>query len=340
MNLLADLTVDDIPEPTDDGGSTETETETPEGTEPEPSAVGPTGDPEQPKAPAEIEPLSDEDLAKLDPAIREQLVKRLDLAREAKRTHDRAFLKLKAREDKFKGRRAQFEQNQQAFNNHTALIRANLDVLRTGDGKAVIQALQQLTGRDAHSIVEEMNLSLVGKRKPDDAVVQLQKRIDAMAKEREAEREEARRGQELSRMERAAEQAKERLVTNARQPTYPLLSQYTADNADEVKEALAHIVTERYHAGNPVSDHEACQILEAHLTKLSRVQAPAQKPVVGAAANGSRSQGTPASRAPAQSLTSHQVSSGSSQREKSQREILEELADDPEVDRFFGGFLS
>lgn len=329
--IIGDLTADDIPEPTDTGDGEPVETDAP--VEGEAAAPEPAG------ATDEVAPITDEQLAKLDPALQAAIRKREELAREAKRQHDRNYLKIKAREDKFKRRATAFGEHERNFNNQVGLIQANLKVLQTGDGKAVLQALQQLTGRDPHPIVEEINLSLLGKRKPDDAVLELRKEIAELKKSQQTEREQQEQQRKSNEAARFVEHRKNELVTLASTDSYPLLSSYTADNQAEVKQALANLVINAHNSGSPISDNEACQILEAHLTKLSKVQAP-QKPVVGTAANGSRSQGTPAARAPAQSLTSQHVSSASSQREMSQSEVFAELADDPDVNRVFGGFLN
>lgn len=345
--IMGELTVEDIPIASDEPAPAETAAaEAPEAGAPAETDEAPA--PEQPTTPADIEPLSDEMLAKLDPAVRDAVNKRLDMAREAKRKHDRAFLKLKHREDKFSTRAEAFRREQAAFNGQVDLIRANLNVLRSGDGKAVLQAIQQLTGRDAHSIVEEMNLTLVGKKKPDDATLELRRELAELKKEREDEKKRLQTEREQADYQRQIAQGKQRLLNHASRATtqggqvaYPLLSAYAAENGEEVSEALANLVIQAYDSGSPMTDHQACLVLEQHLTKLSRVRAPANQPEVGTGtANGSRSQGTPALRAPAQSLTSQHVSGGSAQREMSDRERYAELADDPDVDRLLGGFLN
>lgn len=364
QGLLEEL-VADLPEP--DGGN-EAETTESEGvggagspgvraadgalgTE---DAGGQADDAEAPEAePAEeqdaeaIKPLTDEELGDLPEPTRKAIAARLEQARDSKRTHDKAYLKLKSRESKFNERVQGFNREKHATFALRDQLQASLNILRNGDGKAVLSAIQQLTGRDPHGIVEGINMSIVGKKRPDAETQELRQTVTELRQELQSMREEAKRAREQETHSRAEQEAIQRLVSSAKNASaYPRLAAYTADNLQEVQAALVNIKIQAYNSnGNiPISDHEACNHLESHLERLASYnsgQATAAPPNPEAGRAPSANPGKqPARRSPAQSLTAAQLASGHSQRVMSEREHYETLAEDPDINRALGGWLN
>lgn len=296
----------------------------------------------------ESELFSDQALATKEGvrAAREYLRKQLDTARESKRTHDRAFLKLRNREQKFKHKLEEWKKEDQAFRSHKDQLIANLNVLRTGDAASILGAIQQLTGRDAVSVYEEMSRAMIGKKKPDEAYQQLAQRFERLEQTLAQEREQAARERAQAESNRVIEQEKANLVRHAAaSQQHPLLARYTPGNEVEVGNAVADIIIKAYNAGQPMTREDAFDVLEQHLQKLSNTfsgQAPATQqasnPVVGRAqSNGNMPVTAP--RSPGQSLTARQVATSGSQRQMSQSEIYAELEDDPAIQRAFGAML-
>lgn len=300
--------------------------------EPAPEAPAEPAKPEPEKpAPATDDPLSAEALAAPGGIERAQA-----FLRERQRVHDRAYLKLEAREKSLKHSVERWKTELGQGRAFVQSVQADVALLQEGTPEQKLEALGRLSRKDGLKAWEEIAVSAAngGRKAPSPELLELRQELQALRQEREAERAQAHEHH----LRQQINELSGRLVQGASNAeAYPALAHFTAQRPGEVASYLTTIIQSRHEAGRPITFDQAYRIVDQELRQYYQ---PAAQPAVAApvAAGGlapsaarAAKPAQPTQRSPGRSLNPGlQTQTSGSVREMTDAERVAELANDPD----------
>lgn len=219
-------------------------------------------------------------------------------------------------------------------------IAADVRALQTGDPGMVLQALGRLTQRDPTRVYTDLSLSLAGKKLEPDKVEQLQAKLEAFEKQQQEERA-------SQTFNGKVEHAKTLIVQGVRDPQrWPALAQLPVEEAAKAAAQIEEYIASTYKQNGQrididrVLNHDIVAALneaELYLRNHPELLQPGADKNSEAASSGldagpgTRAKANPevARRTPGRSLTPSLATQSGGQRELSEPERLQELANDP-----------
>lgn len=285
--------------------------------------------PQKPAAPVAgdkpLDPLSVEALAAPGGIEKAQA-----FLKEKQREADRRYLKLDSREKKFDHDRNRHVQELQQSRAYVQSVQSDLQLLRAGNADQKLEALGRLTQSDSLKVWEELAVSAAsgGRKAPSAETQELQRQIQELRAEREAEKAAAVEHQTLSQLNQLRGQMLHGAQSNVEQ--FPALAHFATVKPAEVTEYLNDMIVSAHGAGRPMTWAQAYEQLNSELSPhlpaapvahgLATVVAPqAAKPV------------SPTQRSPGRSLNpSLATRPGGAVRDMTEAERISELASDPD----------
>jgi hypothetical protein len=296
---------------------------------PEPTEAKP--EPGKPKD----DPFTDEALA-----TPEGIARARDAVRELQRKHDRAYLKIQEREQKFGHKLANWKQERDQTLAFTQAVKADLNLLRQGDAGQAIEALGRLTSKDPIKVLEEIQLNIArnGKRnEPSPVEAELRSELAQLKGLIEQRAQDEQRAQQIAHEEAFVNLRRQEILTAAADSNvYPHLSRFAAAKAQEVFDHIVEMKTEAQQRGEFLDDVTALQELDK---ELSQYAPPPQQVKEAGLATSAPSGQKPVQQvrsSPGRSLNPSLAQRTGSVREKTDEDRLAELANDPDFLRNLG----
>lgn len=250
-----------------------------------------------------------------------------------RKEHDRLYLKLSSREKKLNHDAERFRSELGQSRAFVQSVQADVRMLAEGTAEQKLEALGRLTRKDPMAVWEEMAVTAAsgGKKAPSPETQELQRQIQELRTEREAERAQAR----SHALQQELNQLHGELLHGAQSSAeqFPALAHFATGKPQETLSYLDEIMVKSFDAGQPMTREQAYARVNEELAPylpaapaaqgLATLVAPvAAKPVV------------PTQRSPGRSLNpSLATRPQGSVREMTEQERIDELASDP-------GFLS
>lgn len=257
------------------------------------------------------------------------LAKAQTLLREQQKKHDRAYLTLKDRETKFNHTKAQHIQEVQQIRAYGQQVMADVQLLMNGTADQKIDALGRLTRRDGLKVWEELAIGAAGGKKPEASpdVLALREEIRELRLEREQERAQA----EERHIQQQLAQFQHDMLRAANNPAeYPALAHFATQNPQAVKEELHQRIVEAHNGGRPITWQQAFTQLDSELKQYLPAAPPVASGLATRVVQSTTKPVVPAQRSPGRSLNPASATQTGSIREMTEKERLEELANDPD----------
>jgi len=274
---------------------------------------------------ATVDPLSAEALAAPGGIEKAQA-----FLRERQRVHDRAYLKLQARETSLKQNVERWKGELGQGRAYVQSVQADVGLLQNGTPEQKLEALGRLSRKDGLKAWEEIAISAAsgGKKAPSPELDALREEIRALREERQLDQA---RAQEHA-LQQQLHDMTGRLVHGASNAeAYPALAHFVQSKPQEVAEYLTTIIRARHDAGRPISFDQAYEIVNQ---ELSQYYQPTPSSVGGGLATPAAQAAKPAQpaqRSPGRSLNPGlQTQTSGSVREMTDAERVAELASDPD----------
>lgn len=271
----------------------------------------------------------------------------------AKREHDKAFLKLKSREQKQAKREAEKQAEWERKAQEQKFWEDNISQMQNfNDVEQFLQAMSNVTKKDPVELWEGIIANVAGRKKPDPAYLELQKKLEEIEKAQKEKEENLKKQQEKAEIEQEYNEAAGYIWNKAKE--YPTLNKFMAigeaqgqwQPAQEVVDGAIKLITIYYEHGQPITEEEALELLEQEIQSnknymeyinnhasilegLEKTSDESQEPVAGRATSTSTNPGT----VPiiGQTLTSTQISQQPTQRKMTYHEIKERNRNNPEL---------
>lgn len=304
-----------------------------------PEEPGPEGDEQEQEeqkqgATGDGDPFSEKALS-----TPEGIAKARELIVERERKTHETYLRLQRREVRARQQAEELKRDKESVVAVSQRILSDVNILRTGSPKEVVEALGRITGRDGAKVFEELSLHVAtngkARKEAPPEVAELRAELERL---KEEQRQELLRLQK-EQYDRELQAAKDRLVRIGQNETaYPTVAHFTKLRPAEVADYLIRIKTEAYESGSPITDEAAVARLEEELRLNLRANAPAPKQGAAPSAGGEAGLDTSAAQPakpgsggmPGQTLAPSLTTQGGSTREQTWEERRKRLANDPE----------
>lgn len=303
--------------------------------EPPSDEESPTAEAEPAAAP-EVPAAPPADGKPLDPFSAEALAapggfdKAQTAIKERQREADRRYLKIDAREKRFEHDKARHIQELGQSRAYVQSVMADVQMLVDGNGEQKLDALGRLArGKDPLKVWEDISITAAsgGRKAPSPETQELQRQIQELRAEREAERAGAIEHQQIQQLNQLRGQMLQGAQSAAAE--FPALAHFASAKPAEVTEYLNDMIVAAHSSGRPMTWAQAYSQLNAELAPhlpaapaaqgLATLTAQAAKPVV------------PTQRSPGRSLNpSLATRPQGSVREMTDAERVAELASDPD----------
>lgn len=300
----------------------------PPGEEDAPAENTPAAEVEAPAAPAApgkpLDPFSAEALAA--PGGIEKAQAALN---DKRKEHDRLYLKLSSREKKLNHDAERFKSELGQSRAFVQSVQADVRMLAEGTAEQKLEALGRLTRKDPMAVWEEMAVTAAsgGKKAPSPETQELQRQIQELRAEREAERAAAIEHQQIQQLNQLRGQMLQGAQAAAEQ--FPALAHFASVKPAEVVEYLNDMIVTAHNGGRPMTWAQAYEQLNS---ELAPHHIPAAQPAQGLAtlvAPAATKPVAPTQRSPGRSLNpSLATRPQGSVREMTEQERMDELAND------------
>jgi septum formation inhibitor MinC len=250
--------------------------------------------------------------------------------KERQREADRRYLKIEAREKRLNHDAERFKAELGQSRAFVQAIQSDLQLLSDGNAEQKLEALGRLArGKDPLKVWEDISITAAsgGRKAPSPETQELQRQIQELRAEREAERNQAVEQQQIQQLNQLRGQMLQGAQASATE--YPALAHFASAKPREVVEYLNDMIVSAHGSGQPITWAQAYAQLNAELAPhlpaapaaqgLATLTAQAAKPVV------------PTQRSPGRSLNpSLATRPQGSVREMTEAERIAELASDPD----------
>lgn len=267
---------------------------------------------------------------------REVIAQERSALQEEQRKFSQIHARMKKRELRAKEEHAALQREREAVQALNQRLTSDLNALRSGDARGIIDTLGRLAGRPGKELFEEIALAVAtdGKGTPESRKLkELEERYERRVKELEDRWEQERRAQQERETQAAIERRKQELVQLGSDASrFPAVAYFVGlGKQKEVAETLTEYKMRAFDEGSPISDEEAVQLLESEL----KPHMPAPSPAPGGGTGNPHS--APAQKKPvsgglpgqtlAPSLTTQPVSAKRELTDEEHRKALEQDQD-------------
>ncbi len=248
-----------------------------------------------------------------------------------RKEHDRLYLKLSSREKKLNHDAERFKSELGQSRAFVQSVQADVRMLSEGTAEQKLEALGRLTRKDPMAVWEEMAVTAAsgGKKAPSPETQELQRQIQELRAEREAERAQAIEHQQIQQLN----QLRGQMLQGAQAATeqFPALAHFASVKPTEVVEYLNDMIVAAHNGGQPMTWAQAYEQLNSELAPHHIPAAPAAQGLATLVAPAATKPVVPTQRSPGRSLNpSLATRPQGSVREMTEAERLAELASDPD----------